>query len=190
MLRRAWDASGQGGTYWQPCAWPKASSLIRPRIPDRRRAAAPEPVLSGNTLRRRCARSHSSTAPCEGMQRSMVCLLLLVKRTSANCMPVAVMPDNPNPDTSRCHGTVSTHCYCWCYVTADRTAIHRPSTNMQGTAVPHPLRVLSGSYPPRHRPCRRRLHPTACTQAAGGIAVGIRWMVAFSTVERDTTWQA
>jgi hypothetical protein len=30
---------------------------------------------------------------------------------------------------------------------------------MQGTAVSHPLRILSGSCPPRHRPCRRSLPP-------------------------------
>jgi hypothetical protein len=129
-------------------------------------------------------------APCEVMQRSMVCLLLLVRRTNAKRMPVAVMPDNPNPDASRWHGTISTHCYSWCYVTADLTAIHHTSTTMQGTAVPHPLRILSGSCPPRHRLCRRSLHPTACTQAAGGIAVSSRWIVAFATAESDMTWQA
>ena len=29
----------------------------------------------------------------------------------------------------------------------------------------------------------------AYTQAAGGIAVSIRWMVAFATAESDMTWQ-
>ena len=105
------------------------------------------------------------------MQRSMVCLLLLVQRTNAKRMPVAVMPDNPNPDASRWDGTFSTHCSCWYHVTADLAAIHRTSTQHAGDSCPSssqdPLRkAIHHDIVPAGVAC----HPTACTQAAGASA--------------------
>ena len=119
----------------------------------------------------------------------MVCLLLLVKRTNAKRMPVAVMPDNPTqmPPDSMVQSQNITIASVMLWLILSPYILH-----------PRPYRgqlslILSGSS---QAAIHHDIVPAgaACTlppalRLQGGIAVGIRWIVAFSTVESDTTWQ-